>query len=69
MDGIVESLPKPSELKEVPRRQRRVNRLSLAEVLRNAEENAAIVEAHRGRGYMMKNIADHLGIHYATVSR
>jgi len=68
-DVFVENLPKPSEVKEVPRRQCRVSRPGLAEIFRNAEENAAIAEAYREHGYTMKENADHLGVHYATVSR
>ncbi|MEA1870736.1 MAG: transposase [Candidatus Bipolaricaulota bacterium] len=68
-DAFVESLPRPSELKEVPRRQRLVSRPGLAEILRSTENNAAIAEAYREHGYTMKEIADHLGVHYATVSR
>lgn len=68
-EAFVENLPKPSELKEVPRCQRLVNRPSLDEIFRNAEDNTMITEAYRDHGYTMKEIADHLGIHYATVSR
>ena len=66
---FVESLPSPSELTEIPRCQRLVSRPSLAEVLRNAEDSAPIAEAYREHGYTMKEIADYLGVHYATVSR
>jgi len=68
-DAFVESLPRPSELKEVPRRQRLVSGPDLAEIFRTAEENAAIAKAYREHGYTMKEIADHLGVHYATASR
>jgi REP element-mobilizing transposase RayT len=67
--AFVESLPIRSELKEIPRRQRLVSRPSLAKIFRNAEDNAMIFEAYREHGYTMKEIADHLVIHYATVSR
>jgi IS30 family transposase len=29
----------------------------------------AIAEAYREHGYTMKEIADHLNVHYATISR
>jgi DNA-binding MarR family transcriptional regulator len=29
----------------------------------------AIVQAYKEHGYRLREIADHLGIHYATVSR
>ncbi|MCK4570657.1 transposase [Candidatus Bipolaricaulota bacterium] len=67
--AFVESLPIRSELKEISRRQRLVSRPSLAKIFRNAEDNAMIFEAYREHGYTMKEIADHLVIHYATVSR
>jgi len=68
-EAFVESLPKPSELKEVPRRQRLVSRPGLAEIFRNTGHSRTIVEAYREHGYTMRGTADHLGIHYATVSR
>lgn len=68
-DAFVESLPKPSKLQEVPRHQRLVGRPSLVEILRQADDNVAIAEAYREHGYTMKEIADHLNVHYATISR
>ena len=68
-DAFVESLSKPSELKEVPRCQRLVNRPRLADILRNTEDTAAIAEAYREHGYTMKEIADYLRVHNATNSR
>lgn len=68
-DAFVESLPKPSKLQEVPRQQRLVGRPSLVEILRQADDNVAIAEAYREHGYTMKEIADHLNVHYATISR
>lgn len=32
-------------------------------------DSAMIAEAYREHGYTMKEIADHLGVHYATISR
>ncbi|MCL0076475.1 transposase [Dehalococcoidia bacterium] len=68
-DTYAENLPKPVKLAEVSRRQRLASRLSLPDILCNAEDNAAIADAYREYGYTMKEIADHLGVHYATISR
>jgi hypothetical protein len=55
------------ELKEVPRAQRNVAKPSLERVLRSGDKG--IMEAYREHGYTMKQVAEHLGIHYAKVSR
>jgi len=34
-----------------------------------SSRRAGIVEAYREHGYTMKQVAEHLGVHYATVSR
>ncbi|HAZ32058.1 MAG TPA: addiction module toxin RelE [Dehalococcoidia bacterium] len=68
-DTFVENLSKSVKLAEVSRRQRLVSRPSLTDILRNAEDNAAIAGAYREYGYTMKEIANHLGVHYATISR
>ncbi len=72
---IKELLEEKKEAKEIPKRQRYTGRLSLAEVLsypdigNKEKRNAAICSAHFSYGYTLKDIADHLGIHYTTVSR
>lgn len=53
---------------EVPRTQRQPIRPSLAELFRKREERALVL-AYRAYGYRLREIADHLGVHYATVSR
>jgi REP-associated tyrosine transposase len=55
------------ELKEVPRAQRRGLKPSLAHVLKSGDRG--IMEAYREHGYTMKQVAEHLGVHYATISR
>jgi putative transposase len=55
------------ELKEVPRAQRQRNKPSLAQVLKSSDRG--IIEAYREHGYTMKQVAEHLGVHYATISR
>jgi putative transposase len=60
--------------KEVPRLQRYADRPLLPELFANtmhdtAVRNKTIYAAHTTYGYTFKEIADHLHIHYATVSR
>jgi len=62
-------------LKEVPKLQRYVARPPLRELFkekkekkRKAEDNT-IYAAYVRHGYTMKEIAEHLGFHYATISR
>lgn len=60
------------KLKEIPREQRYITRLSLKEVLnyRNKNQrNHAISIAYLKYAYTQKEIAEYLGIHYTTVSR
>ncbi len=55
-------------LKEVPRAHWRPVRPRLAQLFR-AGGQTAIASAYREYGYRLHEIADHLGVHYATVSR
>jgi putative transposase len=55
-------------LAEVPRRHWQPYRPPLPEILRNSED-AHIVAAYSQWGYTMREIAEQLGVHYATVSR
>lgn len=59
---------KAGPLSEVPRRQRTA-RPPLATVFARGREEKAIVNAYRKHRYTLKEIGDHLGVHYATVSR
>jgi REP element-mobilizing transposase RayT len=59
---------KAGPLSEVPRSQRTA-RPPLATVFARGREEKAIVNAYRKHGYTLKEIADYLGVHYATVSR
>jgi hypothetical protein len=62
-------------LQEIPRRERLVGRPSLAKILGNIQpkdrraRNRAIARAYLEHGYRMNEVAETLGIHYATVSR
>lgn len=56
------------EIREVPRVQLRAVRPSLERIFRH-RGTRAIEVAYRDYGYRLREIADHLGVHYATVSR
>jgi putative transposase len=62
-------------IKEISRNQRYVGRPHLEEIFADVNEltksvkNEKIYTAHANYGYTLKEIADLLGIHYATVSR
>jgi putative transposase len=72
-DKFEDVLLSKKALKEIPRSQRLVNRPNLEEMFSGVkskkERNHAIREAHLQHGYMLKEIADHIGIHYTTVSK
>ncbi len=55
-------------LEEVPRGQRNPVRPGLKNLFRDRPADA-ILAAYRDHGYWLKEIAQHLGVHYATVSR
>jgi DNA-binding MarR family transcriptional regulator len=60
-------------LSEIPRRQRYLGRPTLnglfARKLTKAKRDALIVRAVNRYGYSQREIADYVGLHYATVSR
>ena len=67
-----DSLIGKEKIKEIPRSQRLLNRPQLAEIFSNSKpnrRNELIYTAHVQYGYKLKEIAEHLGIHYTTVSR
>lgn len=63
--------PKPPErLREVPRAQRRPLAKPLADFARRyPDRREAMARAFQTGVYTMQEIADHFGVHYATVSR
>ena len=67
-DFVARHAPAMSQEREVPRAQRQPLRPSLVELFAVAGEQA-MVAAHREHGYRLAEIAEHLGVHYATVSR
>ena len=72
LSGLLEE---KESIKEVPRAQRYVARPPLTELFKGKKgkerpaEDKIIYDAYVRYGYTMKEIADHLGFHYATISR
>jgi REP element-mobilizing transposase RayT len=69
------SLDEKEKIKEVPRLQRYAARPPLSELFKGKKrkerkaEDKTIYGAYVRYGYTMKEIAEHLGFHYATISR
>lgn len=69
-DQFVQQLPRQTGvLKEIPQVQRQINRPTLAQMFKGLSQEQAIASAYREHGYRLKEIADYLRVHYATVSR
>lgn len=68
-------LSEKENMKEVPKSQRYAARPSLSEIFKEKKweerkvEDKTIYAAYVRHGYTLKEIAEHLGSHYATVSR
>jgi len=66
-------LEEKAEVKEIPRQQRYAGRPALAAIFnRNKERkqrDGCIRQACLAHGYTLKEVADHLSIHYTTVSK
>jgi len=63
-------IPKDKDLSEIPQRQKR----PIAKPLKYFSEKSktrdvAIINAFESGGYSMKEIGEHFGLHYSTVSR
>ena len=70
MDEIKDLFRQTEATGETPRRQRYALRPSLYELFGEGSSDAeTVMRAHRTYRYTLKEIGDHLGIHYATVSR
>lgn len=73
--GFKALIGRKEEISEIPRLQRHVGRPTLeallpqVDIILKSERNAVIIEAHLKHGYELKEIADHLGIHYTSVSK
>ena len=74
VDSLLDHLKKHKDVSEIPKSQRYVNRPALAKIFTNGIHNErrkrdkAIAEAVDKHGYRQKEVADHLGLHYSTVS-
>jgi hypothetical protein len=75
IDRLSSLLSDKEELKEIPKEQRYAGRPSLSELFRDGNakplrvRDEAVCAAYIQYGYRMKEIAEYLGVHYATVSR
>ncbi|MBE0478126.1 transposase [Candidatus Aerophobetes bacterium] len=74
MDKVKQLMRGKDELKEIPKIQRYITRPSLDEIFKGKatdgmSKDKAMYEAHVLYGYTLKDIAEFLGVHYATVSR
>ena len=68
-ENFAQTLSDPNEeIGEVPRPQWHPVRRPLAELFHDNEATAVAV-AYREEGYRLREIAEHLGLHYSTVSR
>jgi putative transposase len=54
---------------EIPRAQRTAGRPSLPAIVSDPKDDAGVARAYLECGYTQQEIADHLGVHYSTVSR
>jgi ParB-like chromosome segregation protein Spo0J len=70
---IVPLLADAAQQREIPLSQRQVGRPSLQQLFTKKavkeERNSNILAAINQWGYTQKEVADHLGLHYSTVSR
>lgn len=73
VDKLISHFKKRERVVEIPRNQRYLNRPSIENLFKGKAENVSernkqIFTAIEN-GYSQKQIADHLGIHYSTISR
>lgn len=67
-----EFISEKKKCKEIPRKQRILNRPQLPSLLNGSRKDERVEQmytAHVQYGYTLKEIADHLGVHYSTVSK
>ncbi len=75
VERLIGYVKESKDIKEIPRHQRYINRPSLNELFnekllrQKQKRNRKIAEAVYEYGYNQKEIADHLGMHYSTISR
>ena len=74
VDRLIDFVRGYEEVIEIPKGQRYVTRPSLGEIFKDAEggkqkRDAGIADAVTRCGYSEREVANHLGLHYSTVSR
>lgn len=72
IDRIKKLIRGKETLKEIPKMQRYITKPSLEEIFKHGGKkikDRAVHEAHIRYGYTLKDIAEHIGVHYTTVSR
>jgi len=74
-EQIAEMLGGLNDVDEIPRNERLINRPKIEELFDvstmsdKLSRNNKLVEAVEKYGYTQKELADHLGLHYSTISR
>ena len=69
-ESFIASLPKKDDtICEIPKMQRFADRPALDEIFSAGKSVEAIYQAYRDCGYTQREIAEYLGVHYATISR
>jgi len=66
---IEKHAPANSTALEIPRAQRIAGRHPLASIVSDPKDVAGVARAYLECGYTQQEIADHLGVHYSTISR
>ena len=75
VDRLIEYVKESKDITEIPKNQRYVDRPSLNELFKERllkekqKRNRGIVEAVYEYGYSQREVADHIGMHYTTISR
>lgn len=69
VEKMLKRVHQDKDLSEIPSSHRRARPATLSEYERKGKDrNSAIVNAYRSGGYTLKQIGDHFGLHYTTVS-
>lgn len=69
IDQVKRSLPQGADIDEIPRTQRRPVAAPLSHYATEGPVRDGMARAYLSGDYTMKAIAQHFGVHYATVSR
>lgn len=70
VDQHQEKINRKAELDDIPALQKRALSIPISDYQdKYKDDNIAIKEAYLSGGYTMKNIGEHFGMHYTTVSR